>query len=231
MDARPPWPEFRGRRRGRKLRAGQSALLAERLPELALTLGELADRPDPAALFAAPRRDVWLEIGFGAGEHLAWQAEHAPDVGFIGCEPWLNGVAGLLRRAAGRGPEQLRILADDARPLLPLLAAGSIGRIFVLFPDPWPKRRHAARRIIQHETVAHFRRLLRPGGELRIATDDSAYLRWILERVSAHPAFAWQARRASDWRERPADWPQTRYEAKARALGRRPAFLRFTRCG
>ena len=224
-----PWPTFRGRRRGRRLRSGRERLLEERLPACGIRLDGLAGRVDPALLFAAPPREVWLEIGFGAGEHLAWQAARAPDVGFIGCEPWMNGVAALLHRLEQGPHAPVRILADDARPLLPLLRGGSIARIFVLFPDPWPKRRHAARRIVQHQAVAEFARLLRPGGELRLATDDAGCLRWMLEHMSASPDFDWLARRAGDWRRRPDDWPGTRYEAKARAAGRLPVFLRYRR--
>ena len=225
----PPWPVFRGRRRGRRLRGGRARLLAERLPGCEIRLDDVAEDFDPAGLFAAPPRETWLEIGFGAGEHLAWQVTSAPDVGFIGCEPWVNGVASLLPRLEQGELARVRILADDARPLLPRLRAASIARIFVLFPDPWPKRRHAARRVVQHHSVAQFARLLRPGGELRLATDDGGYLRWMLEHMDASPQFEWLARRACDWRERPADWPETRYEAKARAAGRQPVFLRYRR--
>ena len=127
------------------------------------------------------------------------------------------------------GQENVRILPDDVRPLLPLLPDGAFGRIFVLFPDPWPKLRHHARRIVQHETVAAFHRLLAPDGELRLATDDMPYARWMLERLTAHPGLAWTARGPRDWRDRPDDWPETRYEAKARSQGGAPAFLRFVK--
>ncbi len=223
------WPVFRGRRRGRRLRDGRARLLGERLPGCEIRLDGRADCIDPAGLFAAPLREIWLEIGFGAGEHLAWQIARAPDIGIIGCEPWMNGVASLLPRLGQGELARVRILADDARPLLPLLRTASIARIFVLFPDPWPKRRHAARRVVQHHAVAQFARLLRPGGELRLATDDRGYLRWMLEHMGASPQFDWLAQRARDWRERPADWPETRYEAKARAAGRPPVFLRYRR--
>ena len=168
-----------------------------------------------------------MEIGFGAGEHLAWQAEHNPDVGFIGCEPYINGVASLLRHAADKNLSNIRILADDVRPFLDRLPDACLTRLFVLFPDPWPKRRHADRRIVQFETLAKFSRALKPGGELRLATDDPGYLRWMLARATGRSDLRWMARRAEDWRARPEDWPQTRYEAKAIAAGRAPAFLRF----
>lgn len=226
-----PHPVFRGRRRGRRPRAGLRALLRDRLPEIAIDPAALADRIDPRALFDTPPREVRMEIGFGAGEHLAWQAERAPDVGFIGCEPYINGVAGLLRHVEERGLSNIRVLADDARPFLPRLPDACLARVDVLFPDPWPKRRHAARRIVQWETVAGFERLLRPGGELRLATDDAAYLRWMLERTTGRPGLEWLAERPADWRARPPDWPPTRYEAKAIAAGRAPAFLRLRRTG
>ena len=168
-----------------------------------------------------------MEIGFGAGEHLAWQAERNPDVGFVGCEPYINGVASLLRHAADRDLSNIRILPDDVRPFLDRLPDGCLARLFVLFPDPWPKRRHAGRRIVQYQSLATFCRLLRPGGELRLATDDPGYLRWMLVRATGRSDLCWLARRPGDWRTRPVDWPQTRYEAKAIEEGRASAFLRF----
>jgi len=227
---------FYGRRRGRPLRTGMQRLLDEVLPDRRIDIHDLEpDSLDPMTLFApgasgAVER-VWLEIGFGGGEHLAAQMAANPETGFIGCEPFLNGVASLLRHVEEEvgGFERLRVVADDARPLLDGLKPGSLDRIFVLHPDPWPKTRHHFRRIIQFESVARFHALLRPGGELRIATDDIGYLRWILARVTAHPGFDWTARRPADWRDRPEDWPETRYEAKGRRQGRPPTYLRFTR--
>lgn len=227
---------FFGRRKGRPLRAGMQALLDERLPDLAVPADFAGD---PRGWFGrpartAPVRAVWLEVGFGGGEHLAWQAAANPDVGIIGGEPFLNGVASLLRYLEADAPDapntdNVRILADDIRPLVAALPAGSLERIFVLHPDPWPKRRHHFRRIIQHASVARFHDLLAPGGELRIATDDPGYLHWILARVTAHPGLRWTGTRLADWRTRPEDWPETRYEAKARREGREPAYLRFVR--
>lgn len=185
-------------------------------------------RLDPAQLFPAAR-ELWLEIGFGGGEHLASQARAHPDVGFVGVEPFVTGVARLLAEMTAGGLGNIRIFPDDARLLLPALPDGSLGRIFVLFPDPWPKKRHHKRRIVNPETVAEFARLLRPGGELRIATDDVGYARWILAACLAEPRLEWLAERAADWRERPADWPPTRYEQKALAAGRRPVYFRFRR--
>tara|TARA_R110001599_G_scaffold55753_63_gene154551 strand:+ start:2742 stop:3371 length:630 start_codon:yes stop_codon:yes gene_type:complete len=205
-------------------------LLEERLPELAVTLpAEPGAALDPASLFPDSTKEVWLEIGFGGGEHLAAQAAANPDVGFIGSEPFMNGVASLIRHCEDQALSNVRVYPDDVRDLLPLLPDGSLTRIAVLFADPWPKKRHHSRRIIQHESIAEFHRLIAPGGELRLATDDIRYLRWMLARATAHRGFRWQAQGPSDWRVRPEDWPETRYEAKAREQGRRPAFLRFDR--
>jgi tRNA (guanine-N7-)-methyltransferase len=219
-----------GRRKGRPLRPHRAALVEELLPLLEITVAGGAQDPiEPAGCFPALPREVWLEIGFGGGEHLAWQARHHPDIGMIGCEPFLNGVARLLSEIDAQALRNVRIFRDDARMLLERLADASIARAFILFPDPWPKARHHKRRIIGPATVPHLARILRDGAELRIATDDADYKGWILQHVLAGGGFRWTARRPCDWRERPADWPATRYEAKASEAGRRPAFLRFTR--
>jgi tRNA (guanine-N7-)-methyltransferase len=222
-----------GRRRGRKLRPQRQDLLRDRLPILRVTgaKGPLApgDGFRPEALFPGPVRSVWLEIGFGGGEHLACQAAANPDVGFIGCEPFVNGVSTLLAEIERRGLANIRIHDDDARPLLAALAEGAIGRCFILFPDPWPKARHHKRRLIARPTLDALARVLADGAELRVATDDPAYLTAILAEIRAHPAFEWIVAGPSDWRARPPDWPATRYELKARAANRSPTFLRFRR--
>ena len=181
-------------------------------------------------LFAAPR-EIWLEIGFGGGEHLAALAGSHRDIGFIGVEPFVNGVARLLSLAEAASLDNLRILSDDARLLLRALPDASIGRAFVLFPDPWPKLRHHKRRIVNPDTVRDLARVLQPGAELRLATDDADYARAMLESVLAEPRFAWPAERSADWLVRPEDWPPTRYEEKALVAGRRPTYLRFVRAG
>lgn len=219
--------QFHGRRKGRRLRAGQQRLIGELLPKLAVALpasGEL----DLARLFPAAEA-VWLEIGFGGGEHLAWQAEHHPRTGFLGAEVFQNGVARLLAHAAARGLENLRVFPEDARPLLEALPPGSIGRVFLLFPDPWPKQRHAKRRFVGRANLDRLARVMQPGAELRMASDDPGQIRWMLEQTLAHPAFEWLAAGPGDWRRRPADWPATRYEEKALAEGRRAAYFRFRR--
>ena len=227
-DERRPRRQVWGRRQGPKLRPGRRRLLDERLPDLSVTLPEQG-RLDPQALFGPGERPVWLEIGFGGGEHLAAQAEAHPEVGLIGVEPFVTGVARLLSLVEERGLGNVRVLADDARLLLAALPDASIERAFVLFPDPWPKARHHKRRIVNRATLAEMARVMRPGAELRLATDDPDYARWMLEAALAEPRLDWLAERAADWRERPTDWPPTRYEAKAITAGRRPAFLRFRR--
>lgn len=185
---------------------------------------------DPRRLFAAPPRDVWLEIGFGAGEHLLAQARRHPDVGFVGCEPYVNGIAALLPAIAEEGIDTVRIFPDDARRLLPALADASLGRVFVLFPDPWPKARHHERRLIAAETIRQLGRILRPGGELRLASDHAGYVRWMLEYLTREPSpFQWLARRPPDWRTRPEDAVVTRYEEKALERGVACVHLRFVR--
>jgi tRNA (guanine-N7-)-methyltransferase len=174
-----------------------------------------------------PEGEVWLEIGFGAGEHLYWQAEHNPHVTLIGAEPYEGGVAKLLSKLAEAPLPNIRIHEGDAREVIAGLPDGRLDRVFLLFPDPWPKTRHHKRRFVQMEMLDEIARVMRGGAEFRFASDDSGYLAWTLERLSAHPDFAWTARRMTDWTARPADWPPTRYEAKA--LHGPPAFLRFVR--
>ncbi len=187
-----------------------------------------AGRIDPATLFPGQRR-LWLEIGFGGGEHLAAQAATHPDCGLIGCEPYITGVARLLAEAERLGLANLRIVVDDARLLLDALPDGCLERIFVLFPDPWPKTRHHKRRIVNPATAAQFARVLLPGGELRLATDDMDYARAMLLALLPVRALAWQARAPSDWRVPPPDWTATRYQDKAHQAGRPCVYLRFER--
>ncbi|MFQ5783408.1 MAG: tRNA (guanine(46)-N(7))-methyltransferase TrmB [Alphaproteobacteria bacterium] len=224
----PPGRRLYGRRQGRKLRPGRRALVDRLLPRLEVALP--AHGPlDPGSLFDPPVDDVWLEVGFGGGEHLAAQARAHPALGIIGCEPFIAGVAHLLSLVATDPPDNLRVFPDDARRLIDALPEASIGRIFVLFPDPWPKTRHHKRRFVNRENLDACARILRDGAEFRLATDHAEYCRWMLDHLRRHDAFAWLARRPDDWRERPADWPETRYEAKARARGEKPVFLRFRR--
>jgi tRNA (guanine-N7-)-methyltransferase len=218
-----------GRRRGKKLRVGQQSLLETLLPRLALALPVAPAKIDLAQAFGGslPPDGLWLEIGFGAGEHLVWQAEQNPGVGLIGCEPYLNGVAKCLAHIERTGVTNVRLFTDDARLVMAALPAGSLSRVFVLFPDPWPKTRHHKRRFVQRDNLDRLAELMLPGAELRLATDDPSYLPWMVEHACTHPAFAWLAEGPADWRARPADWPGTRYEQKM--LAGRPVFLRLQR--
>jgi tRNA (guanine-N7-)-methyltransferase len=229
LDRSPSHPaRLYGRKRGRPLRPGQRVLLDALLPRLAIRLPQTG-RVDPVCWFAPPPQKVWLEIGFGGGEHLAALAEAHPDIGFIGSEVFENGVAKLLARIERRHLANVRLYTEDARRLIAVLAPASVDRVFILFPDPWPKARHLKRRLVSAETIDALARIIPAGGELRLATDHRDYFAWMLERVTSHPGFAWLARRPSDWRARPADCFPTRYEEKAVAAGRSPLFLRARR--
>ncbi len=226
----PDQPDLRtyGRRRGRARSRRQQQLWTHVLPRVVLSVPEGA-LADPAGLFSTRVRDVWLEIGFGSGEHLIWQATHNADVGVIGCEPFEDGVVKVLAAIEGEARPNLRLWPDDARPLLRQFPARSLGRVFILFPDPWPKKRHHKRRLITRHSLDVLAGAMRPGAELRVATDIGAYASAILLAVSAHGGFRWTADRPADWRERTSDWPPTRYEGKALAAGRRCYYLRFER--
>ena len=215
-----------GRRRGKKLRAGQEALLETRLPRLSLQVPPEPQKLDLAALFG-DARDIWLEVGFGAGEHLVWQAQHHPEVGLIGCEPYINGVAKCLAHIERAGVTNVRLFTDDARLMMNALPEQSLSRVFVLFPDPWPKTRHHKRRFVQRANLDVLARLMKPGAELRLATDDPSYLPWMVEHACRHPDFEWLAVRPADWRARPDDWPATRYEQKR--IAGTPTFPRLRR--
>ncbi len=229
QEDKPPKRQFYGRRYGRPLRPARARLMESLLPRLAVTLEDAASLQALTARFEPAPETLWLEIGFGAGEHLAAQAAARPEVGFLGAEVFVNGIASLLSRIEAAGLDNVRIYQGDGRDLLEALPEAAFARVAVLFPDPWPKARHRRRRIIQPETLDHLARILRDGGELRLATDDPDYLTWMLEKTAARPAFEWLARRAADWRERPPDWPASRYERKALARGARPGYLRFRR--
>ena len=223
-----PHPAIYGRRRGRALRAGQQARIANLLPRLAISVPESTPL-DVRPLFGVAPRAIWLEIGFGGGEHLAQLAEQHRQIGFVGCEVFENGIVKLLAQIERRNLDNVRICTDDARLLITALPPASIARVFILFPDPWPKRRQQKRRLVSPAILDRLAEIMTDEAELRLATDDSEYLSWMLESITAHPAFEWLARRPAHWRKRPLDWPPTRYEEKALAAGRRPAFLRVKR--
>jgi tRNA (guanine-N7-)-methyltransferase len=199
-----------GRRKGPKLSAHQSDLRRTLLTEIAFL-------PEKSAISQFPNnvRELWLEIGFGAGEHLYQLATENPDVGLIGAEPYEMGVAKLLTKLAAAPQPNIRIYEGDGRDIIAGLPDASLNRFFLLFPDPWPKTRHHKRRFLQMEMLDELARVLRPGAELRFATDDKSYLPYALERLMAHPAFEWTAKSPRDWKVRPDGWPATRYEAKA----------------
>ncbi len=223
-DAKPA-EQFYGRRKGKKLRPNRERLVDELLPKVRITI------PFPALAGVDGEgtgyKDLWLEVGFGAGEHLAWQAAHHKDVLLVGSEPYINGVAKLLEYIETQALDNVRIFPDDARKLMDALPDASLGWVFVLFNDPWPKTRHWERRFIGPANLDRLARLMKPGAELRLATDDKSLLDWMLFHTTRHPAFTWKVESAKDWLTRPADWPPTRYELKA--IRGRPYFLTFVR--
>ncbi|MDF2813723.1 MAG: tRNA ((46)-N7)-methyltransferase TrmB [Microvirga sp.] len=216
---------FFGRRKGKRLRPSHDRLVQTLLPALRVPLGAA-----PAALFPG-REDhpTWLEIGFGGGEHLAAQAHARPDVNFIGCEPFVNGMAKLLAVVEQDQLENIRIWDEDVTDLLPTLPDACLDRVYILYPDPWPKRRQRKRRLVSDETLVELARVMRPGAELRFASDIDNYIGWVLARALRSPHFRWNAARPADWRKPYAGWPGTRYEAKAIREGRVPSYLRFSR--
>ncbi|MEQ1652987.1 MAG: tRNA (guanosine(46)-N7)-methyltransferase TrmB [Hyphomicrobium sp.] len=220
-----------GRRKGRKASPRQAALLRDVLPRVALDLSAPSasgGRLDEGESPDAPKK-LFLEIGFGGGEHLVWQARHNPHATLIGCEPFEDGVMKVLD-AIEQGPlDNIRVHMGDARDVLRWLPEASIARAFVLFPDPWPKRKHQKRRLVNPQTLALLARVMRPGAELRFGTDIGDYARSALEAFQREPRFKWLADRPADWRIRPTDWPETRYEAKAEREGRVRYYFRFER--
>ena len=216
--------ELYGRRLGRPLSTHQQELIETLLPRIGLP----EDAIDLAALFPKARAFAF-EVGFGGGEHLAAQAAANPDIGFIGCEPFQNGVAKLLTQIEAQKLSNVRVHMDDAREVLPRLGNAVLSAFYVLFPDPWPKWRHHKRRFVQEATLDQLARLLRSGGEFRLATDHEDYGVWALQHLMRDERFRWSATRAQDWRVRPSDWPATRYEQKALKAGRKCVYLRFTR--
>ena len=218
---------FFGRRKGHALRPHQAALFDTLLPRLAL---DLSDAPpvDLRTLFEGVG-DVHLEIGFGGGEHLAAEAGRYPRVGFIGSEPFVNGMAKALALIERRGLRNIRLHHGDATELIGWLPAASLARVDLIYPDPWPKRRHWKRRFVQDESIAAIARVVRPGGEFRFATDIADYAAWTLLRFTRSPDFVWTAERADDWRQPWPGFSSTRYEVKAKRAGRVPCYLIFRR--
>lgn len=225
-----PWRNFYGRIRGKSLRDSQKAYLRD-LEEIGLDGVDWDENPDRAvldldALFG--KRPIWLEVGFGGGEHMVHQAVSNPGVGIIGAEPYINGVAMLLGKIRKAGAANIRVHPGDARDLMDVLPRASIDKAFLLYPDPWPKKKHHRRRFVTAEHLGPLHDRLRPGAEFRIATDIPDYVRQALEEVPK-AGFEWLAERAEDWRTPWSDWISTRYEQKALREGRVPHYLTFRR--
>lgn len=234
-------PKFYGRRQGRKIRKAKTSLLDAFLPEVLITEQTPINRQN---LFAQPVEKVYLEIGFGNGEHLAGQAKNHPEIGFIGAEVFKNGVANLLSLITGikegsHLPEKfllepgrtnnIRVFDDDMRLLFARIPDGFLDKVFVLFPDPWPKKRHAARRFINPDNLQEIARCLKKGGILRVATDHKVYKSWTLRRLHEDKNFRWTATCGADWKHEPKDWVETKYQRKAIREGRKPVFLDYER--
>jgi len=216
----PPGRRFFGRRKGKAFSARQQGLMDTLLPRISLKMPhegtplsvtenfDTSDTPESA-------RQTWLEIGFGKGEHLAWQAQQNPDVRLIGCEPYLNGVVGLLAHSEANNINNIRIYGDDARHVIWALPDASVDRIFLIHPDPWPKKKHARRRFIGQKNLDDLSRILKDGGEFRVGTDHPIYREWTCLQMAQRNDFEWLAEGPEDWLVRPDDWPETRYEVKA----------------
>jgi len=219
---------FFGRRKGHRLRAHQADLIEHLLPRLSLNI---ADPPpaDVVRLFDTPVDDIRLEIGFGGGEHLSAEARSFPDTGFIGCEPYVNGMAKILAAIEEHNITNIRLFAGDAAELLAWVPKRSLARIDLIHPDPWPKRRHWKRRFVQDATIKAMAGVLKAGGEFRFVSDIDDYCAWTLSHFSRSNDFVWTAERASDWREPWPNYTMTRYGRKAEREGRRATYLRFKR--
>ena len=231
-------PKFFGRRKGRVIRCAKSALLEKFLPQIRIDNKEQIS----ASIFSIPVSKIYLEIGFGNGEHLAEQARLHPDIGFIGAEVFQNGVANLLTLITGikikddltdtitlsaDRTDNIRIFDDDIRLLFSKIPDNTLDKVFLLFPDPWPKKRHENRRFINPDNLKELARCLKSGGILRIATDHKIYKHWTLRQMHNCPDFKWTATCGNDWKHEPSDWVQTKYQRKAIKEGRRAVFLDY----
>ncbi len=229
MSPASPLPRaFFGRRKGRLLRPRQAELFDTLLPRLAIDVSQPAPA-DLRLLFVPPVDEIRLEIGFGGGEHLIAQAQANPRCGFIGSDAFVNAMAKVLAAIDAQALANVRLYFGDATHLLDWLPAASLARVDLLYPDPWPKRRHWKRRFVRDASLAEIARILRPGGEFRFATDIADYAAWTLARVLRSPDFAWTAERADDWRQPWPGFAGTRYETKALREGRTPCYLTFQR--
>ena len=238
LASNPQIPKFFGRRKGRTIRCAKSALLDTFLPKIKIDAKQKIDKN----MFGCQVDKIYLEIGFGNGEHLAEQARLHPNIGFIGAEVFKNGVANLLTIITGvkikddltdeiklsrDRQDNIRIYDDDMRLLFPRIPDNTLDKVFLLFPDPWPKKRHASRRFVNPENLKEIARCLKTGGILRIATDHKIYKSWTLRQLHACPFFKWTAQCGNDWKHEPQDWVQTKYQKKALREGRKPVFLEY----
>jgi len=227
MTELPPQRRLFGRQKGKALRAHQAELVDELLPRLSCDLA--APFVSPRAIFGRDVAELRVEIGFGGGEHLVAAAAAEPDVGFIGCEPFVNGMARLLAKIEAQGLSNIRLYRGDAGEVLDWLPAQSLGRVYLFYPDPWPKRRQRKRRFVCADNIARLARVLRTSAELRFATDIDDYAGWTLARLRADANFSWAAQGAADWLAPWPGWTRTKYENKAMAAGRKPVYLTFVR--
>jgi len=228
-----PWRNFYGRLKGKGLRKSQEGYLEEDLESLSPGKVSWEDNPDRTpldlkALFG--EKPMWLEIGFGGGEHMVHQAAQNPDVGIIGCEPYINGVAMLLGKIRKAGVENVAIHPGDVRDMFDVLPDGSVEKAFLLYPDPWPKKRHHRRRFVTQEHLQPLAKAMKPGAIFRVATDIEDYVRQTMEEVPK-AGFEWLAEGPEDWRNSWDDWISTRYEQKALREDRTPHYMTFRRLG
>lgn len=226
IDPTDPRPGLHGRRKGKPLRTHQNDLVQDLLPKISV---DVSKKVDLVALFGHEPKELWIEIGFGGGEHLAADARNNPDVSFIGCEPFINGVAKMLANIESQGLSNVRLHAGDAFDVLRALPDGCATRINLLYPDPWPKRRQRKRRFVSEHSVLEFARLLKSGGAFRFASDIDDYTGWTLARVLPCPLFTWSAQGSQDWVNPWPGFTRTRYEEKAIREGRRSSYLTFIR--
>jgi len=224
-----------GRKKGRPLGKERGEVVETLLPLLSVPPERLTEdhTTAPASLFQKPFQAYWLEIGFGTGEHLSTLCERHPDTGFFGAEPFINGVAALLKDLKppenAPPPANIRLLHGDAMALAHSFTAESLDGIYVLNPDPWPKKRHYSRRIIRPDTLDVFAHILKSGGALIMSTDVDDLAEWMVTQAINHPAFTWTAQSKADWQTMPKDWIPTRYEQKGFAAGRKQTYLHFLR--
>jgi len=218
-----------GRRKGKKLSKNLYKLVETELPKHIINISKLDSQNSLKDLFFKESKQIWLEIGFGSGEHIIEQAKQNPTIGFVGIEVYENGIAKFLSKKLKLGIKNIKLIKEDARLVLPILKSSSLNRVFLMFPDPWPKKKHEKRRFISNENMVELTRTIAPGGELRIATDHPIYINWCLKIIQKHKSFKWMVDNHESWKKRPTDGFATRYEEKALANGRKPVYLNFKR--